>query len=61
MMADNIDGKILSAYIDGIIDGREMRRQEWLEWLEYILPKDMISKITIIENKIKELKKELEK
>jgi len=57
-MADNIDSKILGAYIDGIIDGREMRRQEWLEWLEYILPKDMISKITIIENKIKELKKE---
>ena len=57
----NKDSKILDAYVNGVIDGKEEQSKEWLEWLEYILPKDMISKITIIENKIKQLKKELEK
>jgi len=57
----NKDSKILDEYVNGVIDGRDEQRREWLAWLEYIMPKDMISKITIIENKIKQLKKELEK
>ena len=64
-MADNIDSKILGAYIDGIVDGREMRRQEWLEWLEKIrdmnyssVIKDYNEKIKAIETKIQQLKKE---
>ena len=57
----NKDSKILDEYVNGVIDGRDEQRREWLAWLEYIMPKDMISKITIIETKIQQLKKELEK
>ena len=57
-MADNIDGKILDAYVEGVIHGIEIQNKEWLAWLETLI---QYTDLPMVKNKIKELKKELGK